>query len=85
MILQHKLLRKIKCKKQMQKKRKIAMVVNKFSSHQAAEEADEMHWRNSTAEQRLEEWSRLLEMYCKLHNITGSIKKIYTKTKQNAF
>ena len=43
----------------MQKKRKIAMVVNKFSSHQAAEEADDKYWAEATMEDRLKELMHL--------------------------
>lgn len=60
--------------------RKMELVVNKFSSHLEAEVADEDLWRKYSPAERLDEWAKLFNMYCKFKGITTPrLKKVLTK------
>lgn len=66
--------------------RKMELVINKFSSHQEAELADEDLWRKYSYTERLDEWARLFNMYFKFKGVTTQgIKKVVTKRKGHAF
>ncbi len=69
----------------MEQARKIAMVVKKFSSHKEAEENDEQRWRQMTAEERLQEWVGVYDMYFRLYNKGKgiSLEKVVNKTTIN--
>jgi len=66
--------------------RDIELVVNKFSSYEEAEEFDEALWSKASFNERLEEWIRIFNMYCKFQGMTNGarIEKVVTKTSHHA-
>ena len=62
----------------MEKKRKIQAVVTK-TSFEEAEEADDIFWANTTAEERLDELISLRRMLFGNEHVEQHIQKVVTK------